>query len=95
MPVIVETQHGRLRGAKGSPSGWLLECPGCCEWLPVSEDMLHGRISVDHDHDGCAGHYHETHDFAAAMPMVGGEPPLGACACGNGMFCQCGPRKAA
>lgn len=70
MTLIVKTEVGRLRRANGAPSGWMLECPGCGEWLPISEAMLHGRISVDHAFDGCPGGYHETHDFAAAL--VGG-----------------------
>lgn len=67
MSRVVATQHGMLRGALGAPAGWLLQCPGCDEWLPLSVDMLHGRVSVDHATDGCSGRYHETHDFASAV----------------------------
>jgi hypothetical protein len=91
MSRVVVTEHGTVRGAEGSPSGWLLECPGCGEWLPISEDMLHGRISVDHATDGCPGRYHETHDFASASTRRKGPPFVEGCAKRGGV-CDCGGR---
>lgn len=68
MSSIVQTSLGRLRlvNSDGQPN-WLLECPGCGQWGGLDDDQLHGRVSVDHDSQGCAGHYHETHDYCAAI----------------------------
>lgn len=67
MSIIVESVLGRLRKAAAAPAGWLLECPGCREWLPLSPEMFRGEISVNHLADGCPGGYHETHDFREAL----------------------------
>lgn len=66
MSTIIRTPLGRLRKVGGN---YLLECPGCDDWLPLTEEMLYGKVSVDHAFDGCPGGYHETHDFAAAMAV--------------------------
>jgi hypothetical protein len=65
---IVTTDLGRFRHVlrDGEPM-WLLECPGCGDWAPLDEDQWHGLVSVDHASMGCAGGYHETHDYAAAL----------------------------
>jgi hypothetical protein len=74
VPIIVATPYGRLRRAiQDSETRWLLQCPGCQGWGPLDDDQLHGRVSVNHDSQGCAGHYHETHDFAAAIIAERGE----------------------
>lgn len=71
MSHIVTTPHGRLRKVtRDGELAWLLECPGCGQWGGLDDDQLHGRISVDHAAMGCPGGYHETHDFASAMPAA-------------------------
>ena len=72
MSHIVSTEFGRLRRVQidGEPV-WCLECPGCGQWGELDDYQLHGRVSVDHATDGCAGGYHETHDFSAALVELG------------------------
>ena len=67
MSRIVDTPHGRLRRTGGRESGWLLEVPGCDHYELLSEEQLHGRLSVNHAATGCSNGYHETHDFAAEL----------------------------
>ncbi len=74
MSRIATTEFGRLRRSSvdGEPKV-ILECPGCGTWGELDDDQLHGKVSVDHASDGCSGGYHETHDFAAAIELVGWE----------------------
>lgn len=68
MAEVIETEFGMLLLVnQGSGQVWKLKCPGCGVWGELDDDQFHGRVSVDHDADGCPGHYHETHDFAAAV----------------------------
>lgn len=73
MSFIANTSHGRLRRVVVDRKHVVvLECPGCGEPGELDDDQLHGRVSVDHASMGCAGGYHETHDFAAALAFAGG-----------------------
>lgn len=68
MPVIVTTALGRFRKVnRDGVEGWLFECPGCGTWATLDDDQWAGRVSVDHAADGCAGGYHETHDYLAVL----------------------------
>lgn len=72
MSRIVSTDLGRFNLVKTQDDGeladtWLFECPGCGTWAYLDDDQWHGRVSVDHDSMGCGGHYHETHDYSAAL----------------------------
>ena len=81
MSVIVSTPVGRFRKVKKplevlispepppSPTdlGWLWECPGCLNWYRLSPGQWSGVTSVNHDADGCPGHYHETRNFQLAL----------------------------
>lgn len=69
MSTFVRTKVGVVMRVQGNHGlrGLLLACPGCSEWIPLSDDQAHGRVSVDHAADGCVGGYHETHDFSAAV----------------------------
>ena len=73
-PAIVSGALARYRAVqRDGERQWLMECPGCGEWASLDDDQWHGRVSVDHASMGCAGGYHETHDFAAdrdAHPQV-------------------------
>lgn len=72
MSRIVETPLGRFRAViRDGVAGWLFECPGCGTWAELDDDQWAGRISVDHAADGCKGGYHETHDYRAALDVVG------------------------
>jgi len=69
MSLLVTTKLGRFRRVqveKGE-SRWLLECPGCGSWLTLSDDQWNGRVSADHASDGCAGAYHQTHNYGAEL----------------------------
>lgn len=72
MSAFIRTPFGVIMrvSADGTFAGLLLARPGCQEWITLSDDQAHGRVSVDHASDGCAGGYHETHDFSVA---VGGD----------------------
>jgi hypothetical protein len=50
---------------------WLFECPGCGEWMSLSDDQWRGRVSVDHASMGCPGRYHETHEYSSALSASG------------------------
>lgn len=66
--IFVATPLGRFRRVtRDGELTWLLECPGCGTWASLDDDQWHGRVSVDHASMGCAGGYHETHDYAAAL----------------------------
>lgn len=72
MSRIVSTDLGRFNLVKTQDDGqpadtWLFECPGCGTWAYLDDDQWHGRVSVDHASMGCAGGYHETHDYSAAL----------------------------
>lgn len=65
-PVV--TDIGRFRCvSRDGEIEWLFECPGCGQWASLDDDQWHGRVSVDHAADGCAGGYHETHDYLTAL----------------------------
>ena len=71
---IVTTPLGRFSqvgflDSRGTvfPNVWMFECPGCGTWAYLDADQWNGRVSVDHASMGCAGGYHETHDYAAAL----------------------------
>lgn len=69
--IEVQTEFGRFRrvnaGAFDDPDSWNFQCPGCGQWAYLDDDQFHGRVSINHAADGCAGGYHETHDFHAAL----------------------------
>lgn len=71
MSQIVTTSLGRFQrvstGSLKLSNAWLFECPGCGEWAYLDEDQWYGRVSVDHASMGCAGGYHETHDYATEL----------------------------
>ena len=70
MSFIVTTPLGRFRRVnKGDDlkDAWLFECPGCDTWAYLDNDQWRGRVSVDHGSMGCAGGYHETHDFESTL----------------------------
>lgn len=93
MSQIVTTNLGRFRrvnAGEGLEETWLFECPGCGTWAYLDDDQWNGRVSVDHASMGCAGGYHETHDYAAELlakmrartlmgenPLDPEEPPSG------------------
>jgi phage terminase large subunit GpA-like protein len=68
VPVIVKGDLARYRAviADGQQE-WRFECPGCGTWAALDNDQWLGSVSVDHAADGCAGRYHETHNFAADL----------------------------
>ena len=67
MSRIVETSIGRFRQVSDGTKTWFLwEC-ACGSWCSLSEDQWAGRVSVDHDSQGCPAHYHQTHDFGKAL----------------------------
>jgi hypothetical protein len=74
MSKIVTTDLGRFRlvqtQADPLEHAWLFECPGCGEWAYLDDDQWHGRVSVDHASMGCAGGYHETHNYQADLRAV-------------------------
>lgn len=77
MSKIVLTGLGRFNITNATP---LFECT-CGEWLTLSDDQAYGRVSVNHDSMGCATHYHETHNYQAALrakvtvaKITGGDP---------------------
>ena len=82
MSKIVDTSVGRFRQVIDGTDKWFLwECPGCKQWAHLSEDQWNGKVSVDHASQGCAGQYHETHNFGAelvhrmqAMRLMGYRP---------------------
>ena len=68
MSKIVVTEFGRFnRVRRDGAEVWLFECPGCSQWATLDDDQFNGRVSVDHAADGCAGGYHETHNYAIAV----------------------------
>lgn len=68
MSKIVVTEFGRFnRVLRDGEEAWLFECPGCGTWASLDADQMAGRVSVDHAADGCAGGYHETHNFDGAL----------------------------
>ena len=81
MSNIVETPLGRFRRVGDKtvefPDRWLFECPGCGQWAYLDIDQWRGQVSVDHATDGCAGGYHETHDYFAALADACNAPPVG------------------
>lgn len=81
MSRIVETTLGRFRKGGGPDAHfrdrWLFECPGCGTWAYLDDDQWHGRVSVDHAGDGCAGGYHETHDYFRELERACNQPSLG------------------
>lgn len=60
----IETKFGKMR-QWGNTGMWFLVCPGCGEESRLDDDMLNGRVSVDHTSENCT--YHETHDFLSAV----------------------------
>lgn len=66
----INTEFGKLR-QWGNSDVWFLTCPGCGKESRLDDDMLHGRVSVDHTSEGCS--YHETHDFMAAIEVSSKE----------------------
>lgn len=71
MSKLVTTQFGVFNHVKRDGEFvWMLQCPGCGQHAPLDDDQWNGRISVDHDSEGCPGHYHETHDFAKELQVV-------------------------
>jgi hypothetical protein len=67
MSLFVTTEYGRFDKASGTPAGWLFECPGCGEWLPLTTRMMGGSESVNHASQGCPGGYHQTHPYGPAL----------------------------
>lgn len=64
MSVFVETKFGRFRRVKRDGEvAYLFECPGCGVWAALDDDQMRGKVSVNHEVDGCKGRYHETHNF--------------------------------
>lgn len=67
-PVIVKGELARYRAVvRDGEQAWLMECPGCGTWASLDNDQWLGQVSVDHAADGCAGAYHETHNYAADL----------------------------
>lgn len=82
MSEIVPSNLGRFRRVTdGKSKWWLWECPRCLQWCGLSQEQWEGRVSVNHAADGCAGEYHETHDFGATLVaaiqarILMGDPP--------------------
>lgn len=68
MSQIVTTDLGRFRRvADKDQKRWLWECPKCLMWCNLSDEQWAGKVSVNHDADGCPGHYHETHNYGAEL----------------------------
>jgi hypothetical protein len=64
---------GEIREAKRDGAFvWQLRCPECGKWADLDDDQMHGRVSVDHTHEGCT--FHETRDWwntADVLPIAG------------------------
>jgi hypothetical protein len=74
MAAYSETEFGLVaQMIVGGDAMLVLVCPGCGQRGYLDDDQAHGRVSVDHAADGCAGGYHETHDFWAAAEAAGWE----------------------
>lgn len=65
------TPLGRVRLVTPTSKGVvaLLWCDVCESYEPMNAEQFHGELSVDHSATGCPSGYHETHDFAAALPV--------------------------
>jgi hypothetical protein len=66
MSQIVTSALGRFRRVLGAKQSWLWECR-CGTWCNLSMDQWAGNVSVNHDAQECPAHYHETHNFGAAL----------------------------
>lgn len=65
MSLLVQTDYGWFRAIDDGT--WRFECPSCGEWLPLTDDMMSGRVSVFHAADNPACTYHETRNYAQAL----------------------------
>jgi len=50
MSILIDTDLGQFRYVTdGQKKSFLFECPDCHEMLPMSEEILAGRDSIDHE----------------------------------------------
>jgi hypothetical protein len=68
---LVDTELGQFREViDGFNKRFLFECPDCHEMLPMDEEIMAGRKSIDHEsrvHGGCLCTFSGTREFGRVL----------------------------
>jgi hypothetical protein len=71
MSMLIETKLGQFRAwTDGKVKSFLFQCPDCGEMLPMSEEVLAGIMTINHESRSRPGHkctYSGTRDFGKTL----------------------------